>query len=171
MDKEPKLINPLEIVEESKETLKNKFNDYVKSKNMRRTEQRDFILNTFLNTEDHVSAQDLFDMVRIDHPDIGYATISRTLNLMVESGISWIVDFNDGVRRFDHKYGCMTHDHIICTECHQCIEFFDHEIEELKQSVAKRFGFKLHHSKLDLFVSCPETAKNCPKKALRRIEN
>ena len=156
MDKESKLINPLEIVEESKATLKKKFNDYVKTKHMRRTEQRDFILTTFLSTEDHVSAQDLFDMVRVDHPDIGYATISRTLNLMVESGISWVVDFNDGVRRFDHKYGCMTH---------------DHEIEELKQSVAKRFGFKLHHSKLDLFVSCPETAKNCPKKALRRVEN
>jgi len=103
-------------------------------------------------------------MVREIDPAIGYATVARTLKLMVEAGISWIVDFNDGVQRFDHKYGCMRHDHIVCIECNNCIEVFNEELEDLKTGLAEKYGYEHVYTKLDIFGLCP----NCRLKKQQR---
>jgi Fur family transcriptional regulator, ferric uptake regulator len=134
---------------------KTRFDSFLRGKGLRRTPQRDAILDAFLSTTRHVSAQELFDLVRQHDNSIGYATVARTLNLMVESGISWIVDFNDGVRRYDHKFGCMRHDHIICMECHNCVEVFDESLERIKRQLAERFGYTPKYAKLDIFGLCP----------------
>ena len=136
------------------------FNKFLKKKKLRSTGQRDIIIDAFLNTDEHVSAQELFDLVRKTNPEIGYATVSRTLNLMVEAGISWVVDFNDGVRRFDQKYGGVRHGHLVCTECGHCIEFTpSEELQKLKKELADRNGFELNYFRTDIFGLC----KNCRK--------
>lgn len=136
------------------------FDDYLKSKGLRQTEPRRKIVEIFFSTDKHVSAQELFDMTREKHPEIGYATVSRTLKLLVDSGISWVVDFGDGCKRFDHIFGCKRHDHIICTSCDHCVEVIDNDLEKLKKTIAEEYGYMAKYTKLDIFGLCP----NCRQK-------
>src|SRR3989441_689043 len=66
--------------------------------------KRDQILRIFVQQEGHLSADDLFDLVRRQAPGIGRATVYRTLQWMVEAGVARKVDFGEGRSRFEPSY-------------------------------------------------------------------
>ena len=132
------------------------FERFVKKKGLRHTSQRVAILDTFLNTERHLSVQELHDLVRRKDKAIGYATVARTVRLMVEAGISRQVDFGDGVQRFEHKYGHDHHDHLICTRCGRFVEIYSDALEKLQEDLVSRHGYIQQYHKLDIFGSCPK---------------
>ncbi len=142
---------------------KAKFNQFLKQKGLRQTEQRDRLINVFLQTERHVSTQELFDIVRKKYKDIGYATVARALKLLVDSGLCRVVDFGDGVQRFEHKYGHEHHDHLICTECGKFVEICSRRLEKLQVEMVRKHGFVQKRHKLDIFGLCPR----CGKKSKR----
>ena len=140
------------------------FNDFLKSKGLKSTGQRRDILTCFLATEKHVTTEELYNVVKRKSPNIGYATVFRTLKLMSEADLARKVDLGDRVVRFEHKLGHPHHDHLICRECGKCIETVDPEIEELQQRLAKRFSFKPTSHKMEIYGICKECRK---KKGIR----
>src|SRR5438132_11315248 len=70
----------------------------------KRSSKRDRILNLFLRQKGHLSADDLCDLVRLEDPRIGRATVYRTLQWMVNAGIDRKVDFGEGRSRFEPSY-------------------------------------------------------------------
>lgn len=130
------------------------FAEFIKTKNLRHTPQRDKVLDVFLSTEKHVSVDELYKFVRKRHPDIGYTTVYRTMKLLSESGLCGEIDFGDGVLRFEHKYGHEHHDHLICTRCGKFIETVKPEIEELQDALAKKYSFIPTKHKLQIFGIC-----------------
>ena len=131
------------------------FERFIAAKGLRHTQQRQQILEAFLATERHVSAQDLFEIVRKKYRGIGYATVARTLKLLEESGICGQVDFGDGVQRYEHKYGHEHHDHLICIRCGRFVEIHSVELEKLQQKLVNKFGYTQERHKLDIFGFCP----------------
>ena len=101
---------------------KAKFNQFLGKKGLRKSKQRDKVVDVFLRVERHLSTQELFDIVRKKDKNIGYATVARTLKLLVESDLCTTVDFGDGVQRYEHKYGHEHHDQLICIKCGQCFD-------------------------------------------------
>ena len=85
--------------------------------------KRDQILRIFLQQEGHLSADDLFDLVRRQAPGIGRATVYRTLQWLVEAGIARKVDFGEGRSRYEPSFGHPRHFHLICNDCHRSSEF------------------------------------------------
>ena len=85
--------------------------------------KREQILNVFLRQEGHLSADDLFDLIRRDDQRISRATVYRTLQWMVDAGIARKVDFGEGRFRFEHSYRHPRHFHLICKSCNQSSEF------------------------------------------------
>ena len=81
----------------------------------KRSGKRDRILAIFLRQEGHLSADDLFDVVRREEPGIGRATVYRTLQWMVDADIARKVDFGEGRSRFEPAYRHPRHFHLICT--------------------------------------------------------
>lgn len=136
------------------------FDAFIKSKGLRHTPQREIILNIFLSTERHVSADELYHLVRKKFSDIGYTTVYRTLKLLSESGLCEEIDFGDGILRFEHKYGHEHHDHLICVKCARFIEVSSPEIERIQEKMAKKHFFTPTKHKLDIFGIC----KGCSKK-------
>ncbi len=137
------------------ETLKEKWNAYLQENSLNTTQQREAIVEQFLACKGHVSTDDLLERVREDHKKIGYATVYRTLKLLVEAGLAHARDFGDGQTRYevasDH------HDHLICSKCGLVLEFEDDEIEALQDKVAQRLGgFKIVQHRLELFGLCPK---------------
>jgi Fur family ferric uptake transcriptional regulator len=139
------------------------FDQFLRQKGLRRTNQRDELVNVFLRTERHVSTQELFDIVRKKHKDVGYATVARTLKLLTECGLCRVVDFGDGVQRFEHKYGHEHHDHLICTKCGKFVEIYSKKLEKLQADLIKKHGYVQEYHKLDIFGICPQ----CGRKSKR----
>ena len=137
-----------------KRTKKATFHDYISSKGLKSTRQRDIILNAFLSIEEHVSNEELYLKLRAKHPNIGYATIYRTLRLFVESGIAREIWIGDGQTRYEHQIKGEHHDHLICTRCKAITEFKNEAIEKLQDEIATSHGFLIETHKLELYGLC-----------------
>jgi len=128
--------------------------EYIARHNLKITNQRRVVLDSFLKSENHVSAEDLYKMVSEQDPKIGLATVYRTLALFTQSGLATELDFGDGQKRYEHKYMHSHHDHMICTECGKIVEFNHPMIEKLQKEIAAKHGFNMTSHKLDLFGIC-----------------
>jgi Fur family ferric uptake transcriptional regulator len=130
------------------------FNEFIKSKGLRHTSQREKILDIFLATERHLSCDELYKLAKKKDPAIGYTTVYRTMKLLSELGLCGEIDFGDGVLRFEHKYGHSHHDHLICMKCGRFIEAMNPAIEKLQDKLAKEHGFLPLKHKLQIFGIC-----------------
>ena len=129
---------------------------YITQHNLKITSQRKAVLEAFINSENHVSAEDLYKMVSENEPKIGLATVYRTLALFTQSGLATELDFGDGQKRYEHKYKHSHHDHMICTACGKIIEFHDPLIEKFQEEAAKKNNFTMTSPKLDIFGICSQ---------------
>ncbi len=132
------------------------FADFIRSKGMRQTRQREQILRTFLGVEGHISAQELYKLVKSRYPEIGYVTVYRTMRLLFQAGLCGESDFGYGFLRFEHKYDHSHHDHLVCTRCGKLIEVRNRRIEELQEEMARSAGFTATDHKLEIFGICKD---------------
>ena len=142
-----------------------KFEQFVANKGLRRTGQRTKVLGVFLATEKHVTVQELHDLVRRKHKGIGYATVDRTVKLMCESGLCRQVDFGDGALRYEHKYDHEHHDHLICVKCGKFEEIYSPKLERLQHELVRQYDYIQQSHKLDIFGLCPQCANANAQKA------
>jgi Fur family ferric uptake transcriptional regulator len=129
---------------------------FLSGQGLRSTSQRDLIFSVFAEAGEHVSAEELYVLVKKKNPRIGYATVYRTLKLLAEAGLADERRFHDGFTRFEFKKTEAHHDHLICTKCGTIIEFENERIEALQKDVARRKGFLVHTHKLELYGLCSE---------------
>jgi len=134
---------------------KERFIQFAACKGLRRTVQRQRVLEVFLSTEKHLTVQELYDLVRKQYKGIGYATVARTVKLMCESGVCRQVDFGDGSQRFEHKHGHEHHDHLICLKCGSFKEIYSPELEKIQERLVRKHGYVQESHKLDIFGLCP----------------
>lgn len=134
------------------------FVEFLKHKGLNLTHQREEILNLFLKTDRHLSVDELYAIVKKRDPDIGQATVFRTLKLISEAGIADEVDLGDK-KRYEHKYGHSHHDHLVCVKCGALIEAVEPEIERLQERLCKRFGFLPQRHKLQIAGLCRKCRK------------
>lgn len=135
------------------------FLEHIQKAGLRRTGQRDLIMEIFLRTEEHLTSEDLYWLVQKEDPTVGNTTVYRTLKLLTEAGLAREVRFGDNRTYYEHHYNHQHHDHMICTECGKVIEFFSADIEDLQDQMAEKFGFRPTHHSLRLWGVCDECQK------------
>ncbi|MEO8041603.1 MAG: Fur family transcriptional regulator [Acidobacteriota bacterium] len=135
------------------------FLEHIQKAGLRRTGQRDLILEIFLRTEEHLTSEDLYWLVQKRDPSVGNTTVYRTLKLLTEAGLAREVRFGDNKTYYEHHYNHQHHDHMICTECGTVIEFFSADIEDLQDQMADKFGFRPTHHSLRMWGICEECLK------------
>jgi Fur family ferric uptake transcriptional regulator len=135
---------------------------YMLKKGLRSTDQRRLIVETFFHAQNHVSIEDLLALVRAHDARVGYATVYRTLKLLTECGVAFERRFGDGLTRYELADDTTHHDHLICVECGDITEFEEPAIEELQESIAKRYGFALRSHKHEMYGVCPKCQAKAP---------
>ena len=130
------------------------FLEHIQKKGLKRTSQRDLILDVFLRTEAHLSSEDLYRLVTKEDPTVGQTTVYRTLKLLTEAGLAREVRFGDGRAHYEHNYKHQHHDHMICMQCGKSIEFYDADIETLQDEASEHLGFKVLDHKLQIYGVC-----------------
>lgn len=155
------------MAEDKKEFQKEKqvYLEHIKKTGLRRTSQRDLILEIFLRTEEHLTSEDLYWLVQKEDPTVGHTTVYRTLKLLTEAGLAREVRFGDGKTYYEHHYNHEHHDHMICTECGKVIEFFSAEIEALQDAMAEKYAFKPTHHSLRILGLCEQCRKKSAETA------
>jgi Fur family ferric uptake transcriptional regulator len=132
------------------------FHRHIQRAGLKRTAQRDLILEVFLRTEEHMSSEDLYRLVQREDPTVGQTTVYRTLKLLTEAGLAREVRFGDGRTRYEHNYKHPHHDHMICIACGKTIEFFSEELEKLQDKLADKHEFETTHHTLRMFGYCAD---------------
>lgn len=121
------------------------------------TPQRQTILKTFLGHVDrHLSAEEVYMLVKHQNPEIGLATVYRTLDLLAEIGVLLKNDFGDGRSRYEFSRNDENHHHhhLICLRCGNVSEFDDDLLESLEAVIIKRNQFKIMDHDLKFYGYC-----------------
>jgi Fur family transcriptional regulator, ferric uptake regulator len=117
---------------------------------MRMTEQRRVVARALSQSQDHPDVEELYRRAVAIDPHISIATVYRTVRLFEEAGVVERHDFGDGRSRYEELTDDH-HDHLIDTKTGKVIEFFDEEIEALKEALARKLGYRLIGHKLELY--------------------
>lgn len=143
------------------------FLKHIQKTGLKRTAQRDLILDVFLRTEKHLSSEDLYRLVQQEDPNIGQTTVYRTLKLLTEAGLAREVRFGDGRTHYEHNYKHQHHDHMICMECGAIIEFYSEELEAIQDAMAAKHRFEVRQHLLRILGVC----YNCRREARKGKKN
>ena len=122
----------------------------------KRSSKRDRIVTLFLAQKGHVTADELYDLVRREDAGIGRATVYRTLQWMVSAGIAHKVDFGEGRSRFEPSLRHPRHFHLVCNQCHRSSEFLSSDIEAMLEEVTAARGFEPVEAVIQVFGLCEE---------------
>lgn len=123
------------------------------------TPQREATVLVLLeHEEDHLSAEDVFLLVKERAPEIGLATVYRTLELLTDLKIVEKVHFGDGVSRFDLRQEGASHfhHHLICIECGKVDEIKEDLLKEVGEVVEDRWNFEIKDHWLTFHGICSE---------------
>jgi Fur family ferric uptake transcriptional regulator len=137
----------------------------LKNNGLKATVPRLKILEIFQTSEErHMSAEDVYRILLAEHMDIGLATVYRVLTQFEQAGLLSRNNFESGKAIYELNEG-KHHDHLVCLDCGRVEEFFDAEIEQRQQSIARARGFALQEHALSLYGNCTKEA--CPHRPKR----
>ncbi|MGL5575732.1 MAG: Fur family transcriptional regulator [Sarcina sp.] len=148
----------MQLTAKDYKTLKEQF----KSKGYKLTPQIRAIVDIIMDSEKkHLTAEEIYDQVKVNCPEIGLATVYRTILLLEEMGVIYKLDLNDGCSRYElaNENENHRHHHLVCNSCGSVSEVEDDLLEELENEVERKYGFKIEDHSVKFFGIC----KNCKK--------
>lgn len=139
-----------------------KFKEMLKEKGLKVTNQRLLVLQVLAeHGDEHMTAEDIFELVKEDYPEIGLATIYRTVQLLLDMQLVDRIMLDDGCVRYeigdflDEQEGHRHHHrHLICTECGSVSAFRDDLLEDLEAYIEKETGFQVTDHELKFYGVC-----------------
>ena len=142
-------------------TVRERLDNYLASKGLRRTKPRDVIIQAAFATTEHFTADELIDMARKLDRSVSRATVYRTLTLLVECGLLREIDLGRDVTYYDPNFlEKPQHNHLICLDCDKVVEFEDEHIALLEDCITRRLGFKPTTKSIRIEAQCEELARS-----------
>jgi Fur family ferric uptake transcriptional regulator len=119
------------------------------------TPQRWAIISTFLmNKGRHLSADDVYSMLKETYPNNGIATVYRTLELLEEVDVLKKMDFGDGRSRYELDDEDSHHHHLVCNHCGSIMEFEDELLLSLQEAIERKTGFQIRDHVAKFYGLC-----------------
>lgn len=137
--------------------LKLRYQQFIKSNNLKSSKRRDLVFDFVTQTKGHFTADEIYQaLLKID-PEIGIATVYRTIRLLVDCGVLIEHTFSEKKGFFEvNEVNSKHHDHLICNTCGKIIEFHCDIIENHQQRIAEQHQFKINSHKLEIYGVCSE---------------
>lgn len=138
----------------------NKYKSLLRKNGYKLTYQRKAILNTIIeNSHEHLSCEEIFNLASIDNPEIGIATVYRTLQLYENLNMVARVNFDDGFSRYEIKENTNEHHHhhLVCLNCGKVLEVQLDLLESLESTIEKQEDFSITDHNVKFYGYC----KNC----------
>ena len=142
------------------------FKQLLQDRGLKVTKQRLMVLEAVASRpEEHLTAEEIFELVKTGCPDIGLATVYRTIQLLNELRLIDRINFDDGFVRYEMGTGTECgqkhhHHHLICMKCGKVISFRDDLLEELEDRITDTTGFSIVDHEVKLYGYCKECGGN-----------
>lgn len=140
------------------------FKEKLKEKGCKLTMQRRSVLDVLIEHNDaHLSTEEIYGKVKEKYPEIGLATVYRTVQLFEEMGIVDRLNFDDGCSRFElaSEDTVHHHHHLICEACNKVFEVENDLLDEIESEIERKYAFKIHDHNVMFYGTCKEcTEKN-----------
>ena len=118
------------------------------------TPQRNAVLQVIRESENHLTASEIFEAARRRRSSISYATVYNSLRYLKEAGLVHEISFGNGASRYDRV--TERHDHAICTRCGKLVDLDLNVTDDLMRAAARRSRFKAESIHLTLRGVCPD---------------
>lgn len=138
------------------------FRSHLQGHNLPVTQQRLAIAEVIFFSGAHLSAEEIAQRVAGRGTAVGTATIYRTLDLLVRSGLVKEHDFGDGFKRYEPGSGKQPHEHCICSSCGAVMEFSNDRLERMIALLAEEVEFRPHHHRLEVYGLCRSCQQSNP---------
>jgi len=144
-------------MESANSTFIHLFRRYLRDQGLPITQQRDTIAEIVFHSPEHQSVEDIEAELRTRGLRIGKATVYRTLEMLVKSGLVAEHDFGEGFKRYEHLFGqAPVREHLVCTECGKVKAIDSVELQRVHQEVAQRQGFLPARYRLAIYGICKD---------------
>lgn len=120
----------------------------------RQSKQRTRILDLLRSTENHPTADWLYEKLKNEFPRLSLGTVYRNLSILTEQGKIKKIRFGSTFDRFEANI--KPHDHLICESCGKILDFEIPVYEDLELKVKQQTNFTIHHHKIDFYGICAE---------------
>ncbi len=145
-----------------------RFEEFLKSRGKRVTQQRRMIVEEVFAQHDHFNADELSDLLQKSQRDVSRPTVYRTLTELVEAGL--LRKMTLGTRSvYEHDYGYPQHDHLYCEKCDKLMEFQSDELIRIREEAAREFQFKASGHRFIVYGVCEECQRRNRRRS-RRLE-
>lgn len=126
------------------------------AKDFKFTSQRGSILQVIAeHPDEHLSADDVYNLVRQKSPELGMATVYRTLDLLERLKIIYRMNFGDGKNRFELcRADTHRHHHLVCMQCGEIVEVKKDLLAQLEETIARENDFDIADHDLQFFGYC-----------------
>lgn len=131
-----------------------RFTSWLRDRGLPVTAQRVAIAEVLFNADRHLSAEEVAAELNGRGNKVGTATVYRTIDVLLESGLVVERDFGEGFRRFETARDVPQHEHLICTGCGRVEEFRDDRIERIAGELAASRGFTRERHRLVIYGLC-----------------
>lgn len=129
----------------------------LKENDFRLTPQRQAVLEILLaNKEGHLNAEEIFQAAKKKYPELGLATVYRTLEILADLGIVHKLQFDEDCSRYEYNPDGErhAHHHLICISCGEITEFDEDLLEELEKEIAQKSNFTITDHSLRFYGYC-----------------
>jgi Fur family ferric uptake transcriptional regulator len=136
------------------------FREYVRQRSLRRTQEREDILQEIFAIHGHFDVDELHLRLRAKRSKVSKASIYRALPLFIDCGLVREVDFSDGHWHYEHIYGHAHHSHLRCLKCGEVLEFQEPRLRLLEEQLAREYGYRIKGHQLQVngyCATCQET--------------
>jgi Fur family transcriptional regulator, ferric uptake regulator len=134
--------------------LLERFRRYLREHRQPVTRQRDLVAQAVFLSQDHPSVEGIRRALKERGEHVGTATVYRTLEVLVQSGLVRAHDFGEGFKRYEPMPAQTDHEHLICERCGRVIEFQNDRLERMLPIIADEHGFQHQRHRVEIYGVC-----------------
>jgi Fur family ferric uptake transcriptional regulator len=136
--------------------LLERFRRHLRDRRLPVTRQRELVAQAVLLSEEHLSVEAIQKRLRERGEHVGTATVYRTLEVLVESGLVRAHDFGEGFKRYEPMPQQAHHEHLICVRCGRVVEFANDRLERMLPIIADEYAFQHQRHRVEVYGLCQE---------------
>lgn len=143
--------------------VQERFTTFLKDRNLRQTSERGAVLKEIYATGDHVDADELYVRLKQKGERVSRATVYNTLELLLECDLVVRHQFGKSQARYERAYSYWQHDHLICLDCDELLEFCDPRLQSIQEMIEEIYQFDVKRHALNMYGRC--LRENCPNRS------